>query len=356
MTLSEIVVVSGSYGAGHDAAADALAEQLRSTGQVVRRLDVAEELPWRLGAVLRWLYFTQLRVLPGSWGATLRWLERDRFCFRVVRRLLGLLGRSLAREVAQAQLVVSTHPFASQALGEARARGRLEAPVVTYLTDASVHRLWVHGSVDLHLAIHEVTAQQSRALGGLTAVVQPVLSSSAGPVPAGWQPPWPRDHAVALVVGGSCGVGDLQRSALEILATGLMTPVVACGTNARLRERIASLPGVVALGWREDMTALVAAATCVVQNAGGMTSLESLAAGTPTVTYRPIPGHGTANARALDTAGLVPWVVGPAELEATLARVLISPESFSLPSGAPPAAAVLAGHGLIESDTALAAA
>ena len=72
MTLSEIVVVSGSYGAGHDAAADALAEQLRSTGQVVRRLDVAEELPWRLGAVLRWLYFTQLRVLPGSWGATLR--------------------------------------------------------------------------------------------------------------------------------------------------------------------------------------------------------------------------------------------------------------------------------------------
>jgi len=52
MTLSEIVVVSGSYGAGHDAAADALAERLRSTGQVVRRLDVAEgATSWRLEPV-----------------------------------------------------------------------------------------------------------------------------------------------------------------------------------------------------------------------------------------------------------------------------------------------------------------
>ena len=50
MDTGEVVVVSGSYGAGHDAAADALAHQLRAAGHVVRRLDVAEELPWRIGA------------------------------------------------------------------------------------------------------------------------------------------------------------------------------------------------------------------------------------------------------------------------------------------------------------------
>ena len=184
--------MSGSYGAGHDAAADALAEQLRSSGHVVSRLDVAEELPWRVGALLRWLYFTQLRFVPGSWGVTLRFLERDGRAFRVVRRVLGLLGRSLARRVAGAGLVVSTHPFASQALGEARAGGRLDSPVATYLTDASVHRLWVHPAVDLHLAIHDVTARQARALGGRTAAVRPVVARTAGSVPAGWLPPWPR--------------------------------------------------------------------------------------------------------------------------------------------------------------------
>lgn len=340
---SQIVVVSGSYGAGHDAAADAVTEQLQRRGHAVRRLDVAEELPWRIGALLRWLYFTQLRLLPGSWGTTVACFERDGWAFRAARTLLGRLGRRLAREVSGADLVLCTHMFASQALGEARRRGELDVPVVTYLTDASVQRMWVHEAVDLHLAIHDLAAGQARALGGTTAVVRPAVPTTP-PTPAGWLPPWPLDRPVALVVGGSCGVGDLQASALDVLTGGIMTPVVACGTNARLRAQLDQVPGVVALGWRDDMTALVGAASCVVQNAGGMTSLESLDAGTPTLTYRPIPGHGTTNARALDAAGLVPWVLDPEQLQVALTRVLVSPETFALPAGAPPVLDVLERH------------
>jgi len=340
---AEIVVVSGSYGAGHDAAAHALAEELRSGGHVVRQLDVARELPWRLGLALRWLYLGQLRLFPGSWGTTVRCLERDGWAVHAVRRLLGLLGRRLVRQVADAGLVLSTHPFASQALGEARARGALDANVVTYLTDASVHRLWVHPFVDLHLAIHEVTALQARAHGVTAAVVRPVVAM-AGAVHSGWEPPWPRDCPVALIVGGSCGIGDLHATAADVLATGLMTPVVACGRNDHLRAQLANVPGLIALGWRDDMTYLVAAATCVLQNAGGMTSLESLAAGTPTLTYRPIPGHGTTNALALDEAGLVPWVPDPENLELVLSRVLLARDSFGLSTCAPTAIEVLTQH------------
>jgi UDP-N-acetylglucosamine:LPS N-acetylglucosamine transferase len=356
MSNREVVVVSGSYGAGHDAVAAALSEQLQAGGYVVRRLDVAEELPWRIGVLLRWLYFTQLRLVPGTWGATVRCLERDGVVFRTVQRLLGLLGRRLTHKVAGAELVVSTHFFASQALGQARSRGQLDCPVVTYLTDASVQRLWVHPAVDLHLAILEVPAQQARDLGGTTAVVRPVVAGSAGLVPEAWLPPWPGDRPAALVVGGSHGVGELEASARDVLATGAMTPVVACGTNDRLREHLDTIPGVVALGWRDDMPALVTAATCVVQNAGGMTSLESLAAGTPTLTYRPIPGHGATNAHALETAGLVPWIKDPGQLEIALTRVLVSSESSALPTDAPSVLDVLAQQLLIVPEPTLVAA
>lgn len=339
----EIVVVSGSYGAGHDAAADALTEQLQRRGHAVRRLDVAEELPWRIGALLRWLYFTQLRLLPSSWGTTVACFERDGWAFRAARTLLGRLGRPLVREVSGADLVLCTHMFASQALGEARRRGELDVPVVTYLTDASVQRMWVHEAVDLHLAIHDLAAGQARALGGTTAVVRPAVPTPPA-TPAGWVPPWPLGRPAALLVGGSCGVGELEASALDVLAAGIMTPVVACGTNARLRAQLDQVPGVVAIGWRDDMAALVGAASCVVQNAGGMTSLESLHAGTPTLTYRPIPGHGTTNARALDAAGLVPWVLDPELLRLALSRVLVSPETLGLPTGAPSVVEVLDQH------------
>jgi processive 1,2-diacylglycerol beta-glucosyltransferase len=360
MTTGEVIVVSGSYGTGHDAAADALAHQLRSAGHVVRRLDVADEMPWHIGGLLRRAYFTQLRLAPRSWGLTLRSLERDRLALRLVRLVLALLGRRLVTEVTGAKLVVSTHPFASQALGQARARGQLSAPVVTYLTDASVHRLWVHPHVDLHLAMHGLTMAEAVHLGGRAAVVRPVITVTAShhSIEPGWIAPWPAGRPAALVVGGSCGVGELYTSALDLLATGLVTPVVACGNNDRLREQLEAVPGVVALGWRTDMRALVGAASCVVQNAGGMTSLESLAAGTPTITYRAIPGHGTTNAAVLSHARLVPWVEDLEELAPALVRALVTPESTGLPDGRPEVVDLLVTQSLLSgppSRTAVAA-
>jgi processive 1,2-diacylglycerol beta-glucosyltransferase len=126
-----------------------------------------------------------------------------------------------------------------------------------------------------------------------------------------------------------------------------MTPVVVCGSNERLRLRLEAVPGIIALGWRDDMDELIEAASCVIQNAGGMTSLESLAAGTPTLTYRAIAGHGTTNAAALASAGLIPWPADPSELETWLLRVLTSPTSFSLPQGAPSVLAMLEDSGLV---------
>ena len=345
--IHEVVVVSGSYGAGHDVAADAISDLLEREGHVVRRLDVAVELPWRIGALLRWLYFAQLRAVPGTWRSTLSLLEHEGLALRVVRRLLGLLGRRLVRGLPEGALVVSTHPFASQALGEARASGALASPVVTYLTDASVHRLWVHPAVDLHLAIHEVAAAQARELGGTAVAVRPAVREPDQP-PSGRALPWPCERPAALVVGGSLGIGDLHQSALDLLATGLVTPVVACGSNTRLREQVAAEPGLVALGWRDDLPALVAAAACVVQNAGGMTSLESLAAGTPTLTYRPIAGHGETNAAALAAAGLVPWVTDPLELRSALLEVLATHSCAGLPSGAPDLVQALEREGLLQ--------
>ncbi|GGU17286.1 glycosyltransferase [Nocardioides albus] len=98
----------------------------------------------------------------------------------------------------------------------------------------------------------------------------------------------------------------LEQTARDILAHSDMTPVVLCATDSCLERRLERIPGVVALGWRTDVRALMATSACVVQNAGGFTSLEALASGTPVITYRSISGHGAANSANLDRAGLIP--------------------------------------------------
>ena len=126
-----------------------------------------------------------------------------------------------------------------------------------------------------------------------------------------------------LVVGGSCGIGDLERTAREVAATGLAVPVVLCGRNDRLRARVAASGHAVALGWVDDVPGLLGAVDAVVQNAGGFTSLETLAAGVPVLSYRCIAGHGETNARTLDAAGLVPWARSRPELSPLLAALLL---------------------------------
>jgi UDP-N-acetylglucosamine:LPS N-acetylglucosamine transferase len=90
--------------------------------------------------------------------------------------------------------------------------------------------------------------------------------------------------------------------------------VVLCARNEVLRRRIERMPGVVALGWRADVHELLQVADVLVQNAGGLSLTEALVAGLPAVSYRPIPGHGRANAAVLNAAGLVPWAHTPEQL------------------------------------------
>ncbi|MEV6926480.1 glycosyltransferase, partial [Dactylosporangium sp. NPDC051485] len=327
---SSVAVVSGSFGAGHDGAAAELARRLRAQGHAVERHDLVDLLPRRAGALLRGLYRRQLLVAPRTWGWLLAAAGSDRLSRRAAALTAGADEATLAA-VGDAALVVSTYPLASQVLGRLRRQGRLAAPAVTYLTDLSVHPAWVAGGVDVHLALHDDTARQAKALGApdvrvVAPAVRPEFTEPAPP-PAG--------DPTALVVAGAWGIGQVERAALDIAATGLAVPVVACGRNDALRRRLDRSGRVVALGWVDDMPALMRSCRVVVQNAGGLSSLEALAAGVPVVTYRCLPGHGAANAEVLDRIGWVPWLRRRADLAAGLRAALAGRPAFT-PSPVPP--------------------
>lgn len=329
-------IVTGSFGAGHDAAAREIDARFRARGYETRTWDIVDLFPAGLGRLLKAAYLRQLEVAPTSWGMLLDGLRPGSPGHRWACRGLRLTHR-LLRDVGSAQpdVIISTHPFASQALGSLRAAGELATPVVTYLTDMSVHPFWVHPSVDLHLAVHDVPAAQARHWGGRTRTVRPLVphayGAGAAPVSSkaasrralGLPPLGP----LVLVTGGSLGIGELERTARDVLATGLAQPVVLCGSNRGLFERVDRSASMHALGWRDDVPRVLAAVDCVVQNSGGFLSLETLAAGTPAVSYGCIPGHGETNAAALEEAGLIPWARDTSTLRVRLEAALSTPRS-----------------------------
>lgn len=338
---ARVVVVTGSYGAGHDAAARELARRFSQAGARVSVHDVVDLLPLRLGPITRSAYLAQINRCPESWESTLRRLRPGSRTHRWATRLLGASGRGVLGVTAEADLVISTHPFASQVLGRLRHRGLLGCPVATYLTDASVHALWVAPGVDLHLAIHASAAVEARALGGRTSVVRPLVPEVPVHRRTRTDLGLPEHRRLAAVVGGSLGIGDLEGTAEELLATGV-TPVVLCGSNQSLLRRLSHRPGVIALGWCEDVREVFSVVDAVVQNSGGFMTLEALAVGTPLLSYAVLPGHGRTNAAALEAARLAPWARSPAELGPVL-DAAVGRGATHLPDRAPDVVELLAG-------------
>jgi UDP-N-acetylglucosamine:LPS N-acetylglucosamine transferase len=328
VALPRIVVISASFGAGHDGAADELSRRLKDLGFRVDRHDFLDFLPLRLGTHLRRAYRKQLAIAPKSWKWLLD-LGRSGWLSDRTGDLLRIADRAMLRAIGpDAAVVVSTYPLASQMLGRMRRTARLTAPVVTYLTDMSVHPLWIADGVDTHLAIHSVAAADAKAHGGADVrVIDPAVrpAFTRPRTPAQQRFGLPAGKPLALIVAGSWGVGAVERTSYDIAATGLAVPVVACGTNQALQDRLDRADHAIALGWVDDMASLMRACHVVVQNAGGLSSLEALACGVPVVSYRCIPGHGQTNAERLEQAGWVPWIRGFAELPSALEKVFREP-------------------------------
>lgn len=346
-----VLIVSGSVGAGHDGAAAALATRLRGEGVHVDQQDYLQALPAVVRGVLAGCYALIVNYAPAAFGWLFASIERHAVTHQLSLAICGLAQRRVEQWLRPGyQAVVSTYPLASQTLGQLRGSGRLGCPVVTFLTDPAVHRLWVHSAVDHHLTVTQATADHGSSqyavpmqVGGplvAAAFSRPTTSPAAAAARAAIRAQWGVDDAtpVALVLTGSLGMGDVSATVDAVLAGGVAVPVVACGRNERLRRQLSDQLGARALSWRDDMPDLMAAADVLITNAGGLSFTEALVAGLPAVCFAPIPGHGQANAAVLHAAGLAPWARTHADLTLAL-RAATSPGRRT-PLATPPPCAV----------------
>jgi processive 1,2-diacylglycerol beta-glucosyltransferase len=330
--LLRVLIISASMGAGHDGAAKELAARLRADGHEPWVRDFLDAGPLRLGKLLRLAYEFEIRKVPSAYDATYRiWYRVPWLCPVVTWLVTALTRRRVLRWVKRgdAQVVVSTYPLATLSLGRLRSIGQLRIPALNFITDFGVHPLWVHRGIDLNLAVHQGPADMARRQSGRPSFAcGPMVSELYDPVRAAS----PEARAASrrqlglgaadrgvLIVAGSWGVGSVETTFRAVASSGRYVPIVVCGRDEVLRSRLELLStreGLRAeiIGWTDKMPELMAGSDALVENAGGLTSLEALRIGLPVVSYDPIAGHGKENTAAMAAAGISQLAGTPAQL------------------------------------------
>jgi processive 1,2-diacylglycerol beta-glucosyltransferase len=282
-------------------------------------LDSYRYAAWLFAKVVSDGYIGMVRTIPQLYGFIYERAERAPVAggFRVwaseftARNIHGVITRM------RPSAVVCTHAFPCGVMAAYKREFAPALPVLGIVTDFVVHPFWIYKNIDAYaVATPEIRATMIDRGIDPAAVevdgipVDPRFSAGDGDRAAlRARLGLPADRAVVLVMGGGLGLGPLATTVRALARLrNHVTPVVIAGRNRALEESLREAArrdgtDVRVLGFVDDVPDWMRAADVLVTKPGGLTTSEALAAGTPMVLLRPLPGQEERNAAYLVSHG-----------------------------------------------------
>lgn len=317
----KVLILSCSTGGGHNAAGQAVLEELTRRGIPCEFLDA-----------LRFAGKTVSRKVSGSYSfITTKAPGLFRMLYSAGRAISRsdhrspvylanrLYGRQLHDYIRSGgfDLAVTPHLFPAQTLTHLREKCGLSLPCVAIATDYTCIPFWEETALDSYIVPHPDVVGEFAEKG----VPREKLLPMGIPVRRAFREPGGRaaarralgiqpDGPVYLLMSGSMGFGRLDALARALLSTaGSETGIVIlCGNNLKARKRLAeqfaAYPNVSVRGFTKRPELYMDACDVLFTKPGGLTSTEAAVRGIPLIHTNPIPGCETQNARFFSARGL----------------------------------------------------
>lgn len=341
-----ILVFSAGFGNGHFRAAEAVIEGIRikEPSAEIIHLDFGDFVSKRFNIIAKNLYIEMIKYTPKLWGKfyykTAKFQPNSR-----IQRFLKQLGRSdfLNYILAFApDLIVCTYPTVSSILAQLRLEQILLVPIITVITDYTVHSHWVHPGVDHYMVACEEVKKSLVSLGIKTQCIR----VTGIPVSPKFEVKMDRGHIISklglnpdlptfLIMGGAYGSLKSAKRICKTLADSLVPvqSIIVCGRNNKLYHSLGgvieqSINPMVRLGYVHNVEELMSVSSLIITKAGGLTVSEALTKHLPLVIYKPIPGQEEANAHFVQRMGAGHVAGTEEELQYFLSRFLSNPEDL----------------------------
>jgi processive 1,2-diacylglycerol beta-glucosyltransferase len=306
--MKRCLILSASFGEGHNSAARAVRAALDATGDAVTELSdlYAMSLP-RANRAIQIGYSIAINRYPALWGDIFAlldkpgWLESTLWTGSPLQQTLERLIDSFKPDK-----IVSTYPLYAYLYRRIqRKRLGLKIPFVTIVTDSvGVNSAWYRCRSDAFLVADQETADLLSSRGVPTETVHP-LGFPVSPAfaiqeaPLADPPPW------KLLFMPSTQVSSTLEKVRGILALPNLELTVITGRNHRVKDALTSgglVDGVrcKVIGWTDSMPELLASHHAFIGKAGGAIVQEAMAAKCPFIVCHLVPGQEEGNIHLIE--------------------------------------------------------
>jgi processive 1,2-diacylglycerol beta-glucosyltransferase len=313
------LILSARFGGGHKSAADALSTSWKNLvpGGEVSVVDYYDEFvsPFLTNAAD--IGYTQsVRLFPPAYDIFYR-VTRDLKPESSAQRWLNNIGLRQLEDFLnghKSDVIIGVHPTPCGALSNLRLEGKLKVPVVTVVTDYTVHNQWIHPGTDLYMVGSELVRQGFISRGvpaeklivtGIPIKVNTALLQQREALREKWGLK-PNKPAV-LVMTGAQGMMRRPWPLFHTIASRPVQGFFLCGKDrallARLKLFAHHYPDFRIMPFVRVVPELMCVSDILISKAGGLTTSEALAMELPMLIFHPIPGQEYANRDYLVHAG-----------------------------------------------------
>jgi len=313
-----VLITYASAGAGHRRVAEAVYDYLRDNRKDLK-LELVDILPFA-NPFFRFCYNSGYPFLVHYaiwlWGfffwmtefGLTRWFSRKG---ALISNYLGCRKFVTYLSKEKFDFIISTHFLNSELAANLKLKNKIQAKLITVITDFGIHPFWVSNGTDLYVVASGLTRDKLLNLG----VEEQKIQASGIPISSSFVKTQNRaqlaekfginpNKFTVLVMTGSFGSGPLEEIAESLC--GQAQVLVVCAKNKKLFARLQkrNLENVKVFGFVNNAQELMAVSDIIITKPGGSSIAEFLNMELFPIFISAIPGQEQENIRILAGYGI----------------------------------------------------
>lgn len=302
----KILILSGRFGFGHEMAANAVREEFRRQDKnaTIIQKDLPEYFYPRISKIIYKIFGLVAERYHGIYNLVYKISGKMNSGNRPGGPIIYQKFRKMMKEYTP-DVIVCTHPFCEKAAATYKAKADSQIPLVTCITDISMHKEWYAKQTDIYLAPTREVKDNLISLGAypenILVTGVPVRRQFLGAHEAAGG----KNERQVLVMGGGLGIIPGLDELLYTLheMPGIRTTVIT-GKNQKLYDIWKGhFDDVEVLGYVDNIGSYMRKADLVISKAGGITLFELIQSGVPMFIIRPFLEQEIVNARYAQEKG-----------------------------------------------------